>query len=666
MTPDGRVIGQLGRSRLPIVKLPEFSPVDTFARDLTGAILVTEKPAQPGSKPTLDTNPGAARIRIADIDYFAYVRPVRIDGSGRNCPTASSSFSQQQPAATGQGAASSTAATAGRAGPAGPAGTPAPATAAGAGTSLPASGSSVVDSCQLYLVGLMPSGSLRRAWLAPPPLVLAGFGLGLILILALLPLTRLLLIGGAELVGAVEVGAIVFGTQAAAAIAALILLFSFEAAGERRVARQEATRLATSLANRAGGEIGQMLERASRCTPQTKGSWSWDDNVLEASSFTDQGLPDAERLACRTPLPSSTDISSRPYFRKLQQQVDLLPWRGGHYTLGQVRAQTDGISKTVLLVAPASDPSRPLLLSSISRTFLRPILPAPQRFMVVDASDDTLPVLFHSRPGRALNEHLATDLAGAQTLVTSLKRGLAAAEGQSAIKDDAVLSFRRRYDGVVNGFSAAPIPRTNWVVLVYHPLEELDLIAASTALRAVLSWAVVAMIAMAFCGWELFRHRSEWRSLWPFRNAEPVYRTSIPVILAAAALIVILALAAPWLTPLPAIAITASLSLWVYWRLRARPLTPEPLCLATERSYRALVLSMMICVGAAPMAAFWSDARTFSRDLVEFRPGQQRGRGGRRSRRPGQRPADGAWRQPAGRPARPVAGRREDRGREGN
>ena len=60
--------------------------------------------------------------------------------------------------------------------------------------------------------------------------------------------------------------------------------------------------------------------------------------------------------------------------------------------------------------------------------------------------------MFHSRPGRALNEHLATDLAGAQALVTSLRRGLAAAEGQSAIEDEAVLSFRRRYDGTCRHF----------------------------------------------------------------------------------------------------------------------------------------------------------------------------------------------------------------------
>lgn len=612
-TPDGRVIAQLGETRLPTVKLPDFTPVESFTRNLGSVILVGDKaPAEPAKgKPTLDASPGAVRIRIADADYFAYIRPVQIDGSARKCPTTS------PPPPMGAGVPGRAPSEIG----AGQSGAVAKPLNQPATTGTPAR-PAIGESCQLFLVGLTSSSTFRRAWLAPPPLVLAGFGLALLLVLSLLPLIRLLLIGATESVSAVEVAAIVFGAHAAAGIAMLMLLFTFEVAGERKLARVEAEHLAEQLARNAGSEIASTLAKAkSLQAPATScptGSipWSWADNIYEASFLTFEGSPDPSRRTCRSPLPQSTDVSGRNYFRNFQQQAELLSAGSDSYVVGQVRAQTDGVAKTAYVIAPENNVANPLLVSSISRTFLHPLMPPSQRFMVIDASDARLPVLFHSLPGRALHENLAAEVDGSSQLAQGL-RFRSSGGGQNgrggAFKP---ISFQRRYDGEVTSFSAVPVPHTHWVVLVFHPLGKVDAIAALTAMRALLSWALVSIVAMLASCWLLFRDRADWRCLWPFRNAERIYRRQTGLLLAGAALSMALALFAPAATPLPSVIIAAVATLGTYRLLQARPLTSQPLSRRTERSFRSFVLAMMLCVAAAPMVAFWNDARAYTRDLV--------------------------------------------------
>ena len=97
VAPDQEVIEQFGATRLPVSDLPPLSPVSGFARSVVASI-AGEKGSADAVSASLNASPGAARLRIADTDYYAYVRPFQIFvRSGRPCPGALSDPAEVKP-----------------------------------------------------------------------------------------------------------------------------------------------------------------------------------------------------------------------------------------------------------------------------------------------------------------------------------------------------------------------------------------------------------------------------------------------------------------------------------------------------------------------------------------------------------------------------------------
>ncbi|MFD1611142.1 hypothetical protein ACFSCW_04930 [Sphingomonas tabacisoli] len=617
VAPDQSVLEQFGTGRLPVAKLPPMTIVSGFARTLVQSAL-TDKPVS-GDAPavTLDSAPGAARVQIADAEYFAYVRPFRVaDASGRPCPG-----TKPLDAAKPQ----------------------APPTSLGG--------------CQLYAIGLMPASTLRDNWLRPPPLALMGFGLAVLIAIALIPVLRLLLIGGTESLSSAEVLAILFGMYAAAALATLAVLFVGEAMYERHSAGHEAARLAADIAVSTGQDVKAFRAAAERCRggePQAARSNGPLPELFESGHF-DAGGRNPERGCGLIDLPPATDISARPYFRALVQRAMTEP--GATAVLTEVRAQTDGVKKTALIereaagptdacnmdasASPASGSPPParrcyFLASTFLPSLVAPVLPPFHRFLVVDTSDERLPVIFHQESGRAMIENFADQIRAPNEIVQALRKGQARANGSAvgAPANPPTIMFPRRYDGRVASFAAAAIPDSPWAVLVYFPVDDADRIAAGTASRALGLWAGVNIAAMPLALWLLLGRRGRWKRIWPCAVLEETYRKNTPILIAAAVLIGAWSLLVGILAPVVAVAAAVLICGWQFRKLGrhvAEGLEPSAdsaadadpkrlrLTLETERAYRRYALAMLACIAAAPMTAFWSDSRQLSAHLTDLR-----------------------------------------------
>jgi len=615
LAPDGTLVEQFGTPRLPMTKLDKFSPVSDFARDVAGAIEKKDYSAGEKTQVPLNSSPGETRVDIGGTDYLAYVRPVRFARSGRNCPE------QASPAK------------------------PAPATTVAVLLTVPPVASAkstpvaASDTCQLYVVGLMPATALRHAWLKPSPLLLVGFGLALVILLALLPVGRLVMIGGTECLSGHEVAGLVFGLFAATSLATLAFLFAVEVTGERDLARSEAQTNASLMAKRAGQELNLVLLTATRCVPESPKTKTSIPNskIIDAAFFADDGKFSRKAYLCGTKtLPNKTEIGFRPYFKALHQATGQ-SFEQRRYSIGQVRAQTDGIDKTILAIdlepdvlkrdafgmahdrppwpndakAPES-PSEVLVVSTLIREFVAPLLPSPQKYMVVDTSDDRLPVLFHHDRARAGVEDFASQIKAPLELVQALRTFVV---GRPVGNDP--FSFARRYDGHIAHFSAAAIPHTPWVVLVYHSVDDVDGIAAWTTARAFSSWASVTVVAVLICVILLLWRKEAWRCLWPFRAGQPIYVQHSLVMAGLAVSIVGLALIRSFAAVLTAILLGSAICVTSYLRLKSTRLTAAPLTQKTERAYRYFVFAALACVAVAPMVAFWTDARILSRHRAD-------------------------------------------------
>ena len=483
----------------------------------------------------------------------------------------------------------------------------------------------------------MPAAELSAAWSRPPPLFLTGFALAVLIVIALFPVGRLLLIGGAEFISPYELLAIVFGTYAAAAIATLAFLFSIEAASERHHAAIEAQREAGRLAVATGNELFKLKARALGCgyPPAAQSAADPLPRIIEAGFLSSEGTPKARAECAVFDIAKGSNISARPYFMSLR---DTPRARIGEnkrsFVITEVRAQTDGVKKTVLLVRidKGDAPPNYLLASTFIRNLVAPVLPPFQHYMVVDTADDRLPVLFHSENGRALLRQFSDQIRGGPEIARALQR--ASHHGQ--IRPPA---FVRRYDGRAASFSGAPIAGTNWAVLIYHPLDEVDAIAAQTTLRALTAWAGITIPAMFLGAFHVLRRRDAWRCLWPSAQHNETYLAGTSLAAVASLFIIILALHASPLAPLVAVVIGAVACLaafeqlrspvqmrtarikWLYtlFELRAPAAgrVATRLSTETESAYRYFVLAMLACVAIAPMVAFWSDARNLSRHLVD-------------------------------------------------
>lgn len=589
VAPDASVIEQVGDASLPVTKLSDLAPVLRFAKD---AVVAIDKTSSAGISTAntnvgkldtspLDSNAGVSTIRIADVSYFAYVRPFTLSGKGQTCP--------------------------------GPADTKAPQT----GTTLP-SPPPLPDAkrpCTLYAVGLMPTQALREAWFKPPPSAFTAFGLALLLVLALLPLLRLVLIGGNESVSRLHVIAIVFGVQAAVAIATLACLFAYETSGERKGATDEARMAVQSLAAHTGEEMSHALDQARTCRTVKQsagGTGSTETGRIEkAGIFSNEPGEKAgiapEKVSCGSPMPSSTDVGARRYFLAVGSAGSMM-LDGRPYVVDQVRSQLDGRRLTVIAMRTGGGV---LVTTTTLRSLVSPILPNPQQFLVVDGGDPALPVLFHSQPERAGVENFA-DHGRVRPDIVQVVMELALQHGHPA-----PVTFSTTYDGRSTHFSAARIPGTRWVVMVYHRFDEIDAIAARTTFWALAAWASIALVLALLGVGALLVLRRPWRRLWPFEVASKTYRCATWWMLGGAVVeIVPAAIGCHYAVPL-ALLISVLLVVGCCVKLLGISPTDAPLTVLTERRYRYLVLATLACASMAPMIALWSDARAFNRDTVD-------------------------------------------------
>ncbi len=622
LAADGSVIKQVGKTALPVSKLEKFTPGDALTKSLIQQLTTgkaQDKPADSAAIP-LDAVQQAVDLTIADVDYVAYVRPFVLEGRPAACPVTTRK-----------------------------------------------DGTDFGDGSKCYAVALMPKASLRNAWLSPPSALLASFGLLVLIVLALLPLVRLLLIGSTETAGPLEMAGIVLGLQTAAAVATLAILFAADLAEQRTAAQNESTHLAETLAASADGEIKDAIVKMLGIASSPRNAWTdycwspkncgklagpqgvvtwqprpelgllapylpplWSITYVDGSDSDKRGRPvdGTFTLAATQRMTPRINVRWRDYFiaytggrarplPDLSHRHDLRPEVRANaallqHTLGQVRSQSDGVNKTILTIGPFAPPARlsfpgerksamtdgALVSPLILRTFLSPILPAPHRFLVVDTSQPNLPVLFHSEPERACIDQL-----GEQVDIDGPVR-----QALRFPKSSRLVTFMARYDGVLTRFNAVRIGDTDWAVVTFYTLDEVDKIAGGRVAWTLASWGSLAILGMLLFVIWLWLGRGTWRALWPHEKAAPAYRLlSRNLLIAAVAMTAIV-----WLLP-PLYGVFGATLLWVVTialvgslaliRPAAMSIKPE-----TERAYRRLVMAMLLCCAAVPMAAIWRDA----------------------------------------------------------
>jgi hypothetical protein len=657
---DGSIIEQIGPRTLPIDRLDSLMPTGGLSRSLTSlvtssdgkATLVAGTPVMPAS--LRDT----ATLDVAGESYVAYAKPLGLGA----CPTAWRATDATRPADAG--------------------------------------------SHQCFAVVLMPTAELRRGWLSPSPVPLAGFVIAVLTFIVLLPLIRLLLIGSGESVSPGDLLGIVAGVPAAAVFVTLAVLFADKVMTDREVARQEIIANADDLARAAGGSIVAALTEASRgelsCAPNAQGL-----PVLESVYWVDDGgmpVSDRKPVGCTHEIRNFNNISKRDYFRAMNtgnvlrfeaqaaaatrplapEQVDKTrdiscagrPASPLVYSLGQVRAQTDGIERTAILVqcpkqVAVGAPAYALLALQLG-PLIAPILPAPQRFMVVDGTASRMPVLLHASRSHAGAENFLDESDLPSAKVAELQRLAADDSGSSTV------NFSARYGGKPAMFAAVRIPHTHWLVLVWSEVDKVDQIAAHAISYALTGWIALAVLTLAAICLFLFLVRYRWRKYWPHEAADPIYarvRNLLCVVAAVATAtlllgprgeIVGLILAALLVAALcvqtsprdlfkrlkaqfpdgPLLNRNSRLELYCAWPLFAALLasmeatrvpaaivvmvgaplsivlsknpddTEDPLSPLTERHFMQMTLALVFCMGVIPAMAVWNDAAVLA-DYVD-------------------------------------------------
>ncbi|MFL6846520.1 MAG: cache domain-containing protein [Allosphingosinicella sp.] len=307
----------------------------------------------------------------------------------------------------------------------------------------------------------------------------------------------------------------------------------------------------------------------------------------------------------------------------------------------QVRSLPDGIARTILAVpvsetygkeacrAPGATGKPAVAVAAmVLRSLVSPLLRRDIEFMIVDRQDPRLRTLFHSVESRALVESLDEHSKGP---------GLRAAIARLSLDNQEMASFTTDYDGEQHMFAASRIPNTSWAVLTHVNRRRVDERSADVALGAL--WLAVALASLAgllliFC-W-LAAHNRLWQWLWPNAHYVNAYRALTKPMAALAALSALIMLAA-WMLPamlvplrvyiVVVVVIPLIALIWLWVRLgrgkgsvwaRRRLSLPEPDCCQdrrltaeAERSYLALVVTLLLILMALPAGAQLYDAAVF-------------------------------------------------------
>ena len=627
---DRKVRQQLGARSIPVDSLDRLVPADSPLRAALMSASGIKADHEPAPKERQLANAlEPERIDVGGVAYEAYVNPFQVKG----CEAAA----EPGPAPNVQ--------------------TKAPATC--------------------FLVGLMPRSQLWHSALKPTPLFLTALGFTVLIALALLLPVRLLLIGPGDAVSRYAARAAVLSVLAFASLAALLILFLADVGRERKAMAQAATTTAATMAASAQDAIrsiviGTVDHRTLDLAPdlfgtptaQRKGAPEVAQRVhatgrlalqpppLESiAAVNSLGTPlacGAWQLKFRQGASSRFNVSGRDYFQRfmagrydgvLRAGDPRLP--GTPYTIDQVRDQTDGIVKTIVLqppppgyqadsfaeqtspatggsagrsaaAPPGEDPcvTVALLTSAVLPTFYAPVLPYRLGYAVIDTRDPDLPVLFHQDAEKAGAEEMARDLD--RSALRHLQQWIAVGMPGS-------YTVAGKYDGKDRTFALRQIAGTSWAVMVFFSPDDVDETATNTVARALA--AGIALSVVFLLGWGVFTffYPDVVANVWPHERGRPRFfnqgygRSSlILLVLVGLDLLVLLfggTNAAMLMAGFVVIACVSLLHL-NNWRKgeTTHPLTPR-----TERRYFLLMLILVAGMSVLPTVAIWRDASAATR-----------------------------------------------------
>lgn len=401
--------------------------------------------------------------------------------------------------------------------------------------------------------------------------------------------------------------------------------------------------------------------------------------TIESIGFYDWSgrlAPYARAVTYRDNNAVRSDVGRRDYFVDLERSDNLAPPPQASsslsYTIGVVRAQSDGIDKTVMAV-DARTPRAPngkdrlqrfiacpplarcpeaaslngaFVIPVLVRSFLAPVLPFPHHFLVIDRTRPDLPVLFHSERERGGVDQFAVQLGNRLDIRDALKampdRTIDTPPGHSPVR------FSIPYDCRMQHFVAQPVPGTHWAVLVFHAEDDIDSIAALAGRWTLFLWvavgaAALVVITLAFWlgsnGRPWYKpwqqpavrvgsgaSRGRWRRYWPHEAAGDEYARLVPLLCGAAlAMLVAVAGAAiadiPGLGVLLVVAIVTTVLAIMARRLAAIGPMDAPLSPRTQQRFGWLVAALLLCTAVGPTLAFWVDALAMAstrRDAIAY------------------------------------------------
>jgi hypothetical protein len=305
-----------------------------------------------------------------------------------------------------------------------------------------------------------------------------------------------------------------------------------------------------------------------------------------------------------------------------------------------------GVASAKLLPGP---PTGVAVQAAIFRSLLAPVLAPGQQFIVVDARQADLPMLFGTQAGRIGIDYLgpALDSADAREAIGRARRSVEMLDRKDRALSAEPQPFTLGYEGVPQRFVARGLPGSPFVLLVHEPLDRVDGLHARTASLAAMAWLGLMLPgSLLMLGvWAIWRRRA-WTWLWPAAGMGAAARRAGQLIMALAGfglLALLLASIARNETLAGALALVLlvavpATSLFLAWRaLRQgtpgsgllgaidhwlRPPESEPAGEARarpllrprdERGYRLLFLSLILALGMATMAATWADGFADSR-----------------------------------------------------
>ena len=431
-------------------------------------------------------------------------------------------------------------------------------------------------------VALVPAASFRGEVLRPPAVVVAVFGLTVLLLIASLPLIKLRLIGESDAMERLELLGLAIGLLAALAILTNAVGFAIDLAARRAVADRTAAATAVTLRNQFGRELDAALLQPAAAPVAGRGC---RDGLPLAALLTARGEDPVEPLLIgttvardRLALPAiesmfivddddgrqlagtrivscrfdqshrhevggRLDVSARSYFRDALNGAVV----GGDAAARPILRGTtlNRHGDTIALFAWNAHSIEPV--RSVSDGMTKTVIAFPA-YVGADATPDTpnavagIAVTLRSFLSPALPDgqnFVVVDLGDAGLPVqfhsnpyrAKIERFADEAHGRElarvaerlrADRDAAAppMLFTTDYDGHPQRVAAVRLPGTDWALLVLKDGDDADRIAAQTLNWSLFAWSLFGVVAgFATWGGLVLYRRVQPRARWRLYNA---------------------------------------------------------------------------------------------------------------------------------------------------